>query len=123
MKTNKTVCVLLAIFLIVNIGIAKEFGGINRAEYNPPDGTHISEDLSEYYHMTVATGDVITNDYPSVYWYVGGFWFTRAEMQGLPSESIMYHVSPYAVTKDSGSMSVSGSPTITLIGAPTGTLS
>ena len=71
------------------------YGGISRNESNPPEGTEISKELTEYYGRTTATGECGT------YQYVSGWWFSDSEMEKLPLESIMYGTSPYAISSGS----------------------
>lgn len=72
------------------------YGGIGGSENNPPTGTSIDQDLTKRYNMPVATGDCGT------YWYIAGWWFSESEMARLPSESIMYKISPYALNGSGG---------------------
>lgn len=69
-----------------------EYGGIGTSESNPPNGTSIDEDLTKYYGRTTATGVCGT------YWYIVGWWFNATEMSKLPQETLMYGMSPYAIT-------------------------
>lgn len=99
MKNNKYILTVLAILTIVSIvgtsivGIAQEkgkYGGIPASVDNPPIGTTIDKNLSEYYNRTVATGE------GNAYWFIGGWgWFNQTEMMNLPSASLMYDISPY----------------------------
>jgi len=71
----------------INMGI---YGGIARNASNPPDGTTINFELSNYYKVPTATGN------NQVYWHIGGWgWFNESEMMNLPSNSLMYGISPY----------------------------
>jgi hypothetical protein len=69
-----------------------EYGGIGASESNPPNGTSIDGDLTKYYSRTTATGVCGT------YWYIVGWWFNATEISKLPQETLMYGVSPYAIT-------------------------
>lgn len=71
------------------------YGGIAGAENNPPVGTTINPEFTKQYSKTTATGECGT------YWYIAGWWFSATEMAKLPQESIMYGVSPYAITSGS----------------------
>ena len=75
-----------------------EYGGINGNENNPPKGTTISPELTIQYGRPTAIGVCGT------YWYIVGWWFNASEMAKLPSESLLYGVSPYAITTSDGSM-------------------
>lgn len=72
------------------------YGGIGGSENNFPKGISIDQDLTKRYNMPVATGDCGT------YWYIAGWWFNESEMMRLPSESIMYKMSPYASNGSGG---------------------
>lgn len=79
---------------------AVDFGGIPANATTPPEGTAINEKLSEYYGIPTATGS-------DTYWHVGGWgWFNLKEMLNLPSESIMYDESPYALSSGGSSSSI-----------------
>lgn len=65
------------------------YGGISNSATNPPENTEINADLSAYYGVPVATGDN-----GLAYWYYVGKWYSREEVLNLPSETIMYGVSP-----------------------------
>lgn len=72
------------------------YGGINRAENNPPNGTVIDKDLTKYYGRLTATGVCGT------YWYISGWWFNeKTEIGRLPFKSIMYGESPYVTDEGS----------------------
>ncbi len=109
MKTKliKNVFVGLIILIILStIGIAQEkgkYGGIASSVNNTPNGTIIDVNLSEYYKTPTATGDGHT------YWFIGGWgWFNESEMMKLPSNTLMYDMSPYDCSSDNscGSSSV-----------------
>lgn len=109
MNKNKYIFTILAILMIASIvGIAQEkgkYGGISSSVDNPPIGTTIDKNLSEYYNSPVATGNGNT------YWFIGGWgWFNQTEMMNLPSKSLMYDISPYDCEAD-GSCG-SGSSTV-----------
>lgn len=71
------------------------YGGIGGTENNPPQGTVIDENLTKYYGKTAAKGNGET------YIYISGWWFNLTQMMKLPSESVMYGVSPCAITAGS----------------------
>lgn len=68
-----------------------EYGGISGVESNPPRGTAIDQGLTTQYGEPTATGVCGT------YWYIAGWWFNASEMAKLPSETLLYKVSPYAM--------------------------
>ncbi len=70
-----------------------QYGGIAGAENNPPKGTAISQELTFQYGRPTVTGICGT------YWYIAGWWFNTSEMARLPSETILYGMSPYAITE------------------------
>lgn len=70
-----------------------EYGGISGKENISPIGTVIDPDLTKQYGKPTATGVCGT------YWYIVGWWFNASEMAKLPSETILYGVSPYAITR------------------------
>lgn len=72
------------------------YGGIGGTENNPPQGTLIDEDLTKYYGETAATGNGET------YLHISGWWFNLTQVAKLPSESLMYGMSPCAITSGSG---------------------
>lgn len=72
-----------------------EYGGIGGSDSNPPKGTTTDPELTVQYNRPTATGVCGT------YWYIAGWWFNASEMAKLPQESIMYGVSPYAITTGS----------------------
>lgn len=74
------------------------YGGIARNESDSPNGTSIDQNFSKYYNIPTATGICGT------YWYIAGWWFNESEMVKLPSESIMYKMSPYAITDGDGNI-------------------
>lgn len=79
---------------IVSGGI---YGGIPGTEDKPPVGTIIDANLTKYYGVPTATGDGKT------YWFIGGWgWFNESEMMNLPSDSLMYNISPYAINSGGG---------------------
>lgn len=79
---------------IVSGGI---YGGIPSTVNKPPEGTIIDVNLTEYYGVPTATGDGKT------YWFIGGWgWFNESEMMNLPSDSLMYDISPYAISSGGG---------------------
>ncbi len=69
-----------------------EYGGISGTESNPPKGTIIDSELSVKYGRPTAVGVCGT------YWHIVGWWFNASEMAKLPSETLLYGVSPYAIT-------------------------
>jgi len=72
------------------------YGGIPGNK--PPEGTIIDANLTGYYGVPTATGDGKT------YWFIGGWgWFNESEMMNLPSDSLMYDISPYAINSGGGS--------------------
>ena len=103
---------------------AYRYGGITASVDNPPTGTTINQELSNYYGVPVATramelkwirvdeylyGDfdnvvttikpvVIKSVSPTIYFHISGWWFTQNEMMNLPKESLLYGQSPYAIT-------------------------
>lgn len=79
-----------------------EYGGINGNENSPPKGTTISQELTTQYSKPTATGVCGT------YWYIVGWWFNASEMANLPSETLLYGVSPYAITSGSDGGSKTG---------------
>lgn len=72
-----------------------QYGGIGGAENNPPKGTAISQESTIQYGRPTATGIC------GSYWYIAGWWFNTSEMAKLPSETILYGMSPYAITDGS----------------------
>lgn len=72
------------------------YGGIGRAEYNPPNGTVIDQNLTNSSGRTTATGVCGT------YKYISGWWFNTSEMANLPYDTIMYGTSPYITSGGSG---------------------
>lgn len=79
---------------IVSGGI---YGGIPGTADKPLVGTVIDDNLTKYYGVPTATGDGKT------YWFIGGWgWFNESEMMNLPSDSLMYDISPYAISGGSG---------------------
>jgi hypothetical protein len=88
----KPILVLTILGLLIGTATAaSNFGGIASNISNPPPGTQINADLTNYYHTTTATGNGTT------YWYIAGFWYTQEEMLNLPSVSVQYGESPYAL--------------------------
>jgi len=73
------------------------YGGIGGSENNPPQGTTIDESLTQYYGKPTATGDGET------YIHISGWWFNLTQVAKLPSESLMYGMSPCAITSGGGS--------------------
>lgn len=71
------------------------YGGIGGTENNPPQGAIIDDSLTKYYGKTTAKGNGET------YIYISGWWFNTTQMMKLPPESIMYGVSPCAITSGS----------------------
>lgn len=72
-----------------------EYGGIGGNENSPPKGATISQELTVQYGRPTATGVCGT------YQYIAGWWFNASEMAKLPSETILYGISPYAITEGS----------------------
>lgn len=71
--------------------VVGKYGGVSGSADNPPEGSEIDTELSAYYDRPVASvGDV-------KYWYLGGWWFTTAEIMKLPGECMLYNISPYAL--------------------------
>lgn len=79
-----------------------QYGGIGGTENNPPKGTAISQELTTQYGKPTATGICGT------YWYIVGWWFNASEMVKLPSETLLYGISPYAITEGSDGIRASG---------------
>lgn len=79
-----------------------QYGGISGTEDNPPRGTVIDPGLTKQYGRPTATGVCGT------YWYIVGWWFNASEMTNLPSETLLYGVSPYAITSGSDGGSKTG---------------
>ncbi len=104
MNKPKSIVMVFAVMLMLS-GIgnainADMYGGIVRNATNPPDGTTINLELSNYYKVPTATG----ND--NTYWFIGGYgWFNQTEMMNLPSDSLMYDISPYALSGGSNNSS------------------
>jgi len=78
------------------------YGGIGGSENNPPQGTVIDDSLTQYYGKTAATGNGET------YVYISGWWFNLTQVAKLPSESLMYGMSPCAITLGSGESGTGG---------------
>lgn len=73
------------------------YGGIPGTAGKPPVGTVVDDNLTKYYRVPTATGDGNT------YWFIGGWgWFNESEMMSLPSDSLMYDISPYAINSGGG---------------------
>lgn len=71
-----------------------KYGGISGSADNPPRGTTVVESKTD--NRITATGTCGT------YWYISGWWFSASEIANLPSDTIMYGVSPYAMSEGSG---------------------
>jgi len=78
------------------------YGGIGGSENNPPRGTTIDDSLTKYYGKPAATG----ND--ETYIYISGWWFNLTQVAKLPSESLMYGMSPCAITSGGSGEPISG---------------
>lgn len=93
--------------IVCDISSNKEYGGIGGSVDIPPNGTTIDQSLTDYYGRPTTTGICGT------YWYVAGWWFNDTEMHNLPYESIMYGMSPYAITtggRSSGTSNIEDGP-------------
>lgn len=90
-----------------------QYGGISGTENNPPKGTVIDQGLTKQYGRPTAAGVCGT------YWYIVGWWFNASEMANLPSETLLYGVSPYAITSGSDGGSKPGEGTLSGFGEGT----
>lgn len=89
---NNKLLLLLAIgvFFTGIVQANNEYGGFPSTADKPPTGAVIDEKLTAYYGVPTA----VTED--ETYWFIGGWgWFNETEMLKLPSDSLMYNISPY----------------------------
>lgn len=70
-----------------------KYGGISGSDNNPPNGTIVTGSEND---MITASGTC------GKYWYISGWWFNASEMTNLPSDTIMYGISPYVSLEGSG---------------------